>query len=112
MIFDRVITNEGASYNGITGLFTCKVPGLYVFYVHTLANPGKHVDTVIRTNAQEIAWTYAMDKEAYSSGSNMAVIRLNVDDTVSVQTNGSEHDRDGPIGDYKYTPFSGFLLNI
>ena len=111
IVFDRVYTNVGNDYNPYTGVFTCRVPGFYVFYVHTLAEPGKHVETVMVKNQQVMAHTYAYDKEYFSSGSNMAVMDLQKGDTVVIKSNGHAHDHDGAILDYYYTSFSGFLIN-
>ncbi|VDI09007.1 Hypothetical predicted protein [Mytilus galloprovincialis] len=108
--FDRVYTNEGSDYNSLTGIFTCEIPGLYAFYVHTLAEPGKHLETEITKNLQIMAYTYAKDKEAYSSGSNMAVMTLQKGDTVLVRSHGSQHDHNGSVIDSGYTSFSGFLI--
>lgn len=47
-----------------------------------------------------MAYTYAFDNEAYSSGSNMAVMSLNLGDKVSVLTNGAKRDLNGPILDF------------
>ncbi|XP_052074811.1 uncharacterized protein LOC127712415 [Mytilus californianus] len=108
--FDTVYTNYGSDYNHQTGIFTCAIPGLYAFYVHTLANPGKHLETEITKNLQPMASTYAYDKDFYSSGSNMAVMALQIGDTVLVRSHGSEHDHAGSVIDYMYTSFSGFLI--
>ncbi|XP_076108516.1 uncharacterized protein LOC143076585 [Mytilus galloprovincialis] len=108
--FDIVYTNEGNDYNSQTGIFTCEIPGLYAFYVHTLAEPGKHLETVISKNLQTMAITYAYDKEAFSSGSNMAVMTLQSGDTVLVRSHGSLHSHNGSVIDFWYTSFSGFLV--
>lgn len=110
IIFDQVYSNEGSDYNHQTGIFTSEISGLYVFYVHTLANPGKHLETEIVKNVQNVAQTFAYDKETYSSGSNMAVLLLQRGDTVLVRTHGSWFDHDGVIIDHYYTSFSGFLI--
>ena len=111
IVFDWVHTNVGNDYNPQTGVFTCRVPGLYVFYVHTLAERGKHLETTISKNLNIMAYTYAFDKEYYSSGSNMAVMDLQKGDTVLVKSNQHEHDHDGAVIDGSYTSFSGFLIN-
>ncbi|XP_052075491.1 complement C1q-like protein 3 [Mytilus californianus] len=108
--FDTVYTNEGGDYNHLTGIFTCEIPGLYAFYVHTLAEPGKHLETEITKNLRTMANTYAYDKEAFSSGSNMAVMILQKGDTVLVRSHGSAHSHNGSVIDYWYTSFSGFLI--
>ncbi|XP_071177458.1 uncharacterized protein [Mytilus edulis] len=110
ILFDTVYTNEGSDYNPRTGVFTCEIPGLYTFYVHTLAEPGKHLETEIIKNLQHMASTYAYDKDFYSSGSNMAVMSLQIGDTVLVRSYGNGHDHNGSVIDYKYTSFSGFLI--
>ncbi|VDI09006.1 Hypothetical predicted protein [Mytilus galloprovincialis] len=110
ILFDTVYTNEGSDYNPRTGVFTCEIPGLYTIYVHTLAEPGKHLETEIIKNLQHMASTYAYDKDFYSSGSNMAVMPLQIGDSVLVRSYGNEHDHNGTVIDYKYTSFSGFLI--
>ncbi|CAC5385947.1 COL10A [Mytilus coruscus] len=108
--FDTVYTNEGGDYNNLTGIFTCEIPGLYAFYVHTLAEPGKHLETEITKNLKPMVYTYAYDKEAFSSGSNMAVMILQKGDAVLVRSHGSEHSHNGSVIDFWYTSFSGFLI--
>ena len=111
IVFDWVHTNVGNDYNPQTGVFTCRVPGLYVFYVHTLAEPGKHLETTISKNLHIMAYTYAFDKEYFSSGSNMAVMDLQKGDTVLIRSHGDQHDHVGSVIDASYTSFSGFLIN-
>ena len=111
IIFDTVHTNVGNDYNPHTGAFTCRRPGLYVFYVHTLAEPGKHLETTISKNLNSMAYTYAFDKEHFASGSIMAVMDLQKGDTVLVRSYGGEHSNTGAVIDYQYTSFSGFLIN-
>jgi len=111
IIFDWIHTNVGNDYNPYTGVFTCRVPGLYVFYVHTLAKPGKQLETTISKNLNIMAYTYAFDKEYYSSGSNMAVLDLQKGDTVLIRSYEAVHSHTGAVIDFKYTSFSGFLIN-
>lgn len=33
VVYDKIYTNIGSSYNATSGVFTCVVPGLYVFQV-------------------------------------------------------------------------------
>ena len=110
IVFDQVYTNLGNDYNHLTGIFTCSVQGLYAFYVHTLAEPGKHLETEITKNLNVMAQTYAYDKDFFSSGSNMAVIDLQKGDTVLVRSHGIYHDRNGAVMDFWYSSFSGFLI--
>ena len=110
IIFDHSFTNIGHNYDVNTGIFTCEIPGMYVFYVHTLAEPGKHLETEIVKNNQNCAQTYAYDKEAFSSGSNMCVTNLQKGDTMYVRSHGSLHDHTGAVIDFWYTSFSGFLV--
>ena len=75
------------------------------------AEPGKHLETTISKNLNSMAYTYAFDKEYFSSGSNMAVMDLQKGDTVLVRSYGSEHSNTGAVIDFLYTSFSGFLIN-
>ena len=44
VIFDRVITNEGYGYNPTPGIFTCRVPGVHVFFLNVMTHDDKYVE--------------------------------------------------------------------
>jgi len=103
------MTNDGGGYSGHTGVFTAPVTGMYVFFVNQLTIHGKTLESLIVHNGIPIANIYSGDDKYYSSGSNMAVIQLNLGDEVGVKVHDSFHDS-GPIIDGPWTTFSGYKL--
>ena len=111
VIFDRVITNEGSGYNQTTGVFTCRVPGVYVFFLNVMTHNGKYVEVELVRNGQRFLVILAQDKSVYENGSNLGVIRLGVGDTVWARVHWHTKSDNEDIIYPTWTTFSGFLLN-
>lgn len=106
-VYDYVGVNSLNAYNKHNGKFTAPVKGIYVFFANFLTFLGKKLEALIVRNGVNFCNIYASDGTGYGSGSNMAVVALEVGDVVWVKAH--VHDTgvhlDGP-----WTSFSGFLL--
>lgn len=106
-VYDYVGVNSLNGYNKHNGKFTAPVKGIYVFFANFLTFLGKKLEALIVRNGVNFCNIYAGDGTGYGSGSNMAVVALEVGDVVWVKAH--VHDTgvhlDGP-----WTSFSGFLL--
>jgi len=110
IIYDKLLTNNGGSYNSTTGIFRAPVKGIYAFFAYQLTGETKYLETVIVQNGREIAYTYSGTDNYDSSGSNMVVTQLELGDEVWVHVNGHHHDN-GRVIVGLWTTFSGFLLH-
>lgn len=97
LVFEIVTLNIGGSYNPITGVFTCKIPGVYRFTANIFGkgmdatNPDIHSTdrktfaVQLRVNDKAITSTSATDEFLdYGGGSMSAVVDLKLDDKVFV----------------------------
>ncbi|XP_045214792.2 complement C1q subcomponent subunit C-like [Mercenaria mercenaria] len=112
IIYNKVLLNEGAAYNANSGMFTCPMDGLHVFYFSVSTN-GVHqvvaklvVDGTNQVDA--ISDTYHANHEA--QGGNLVVISLQRGQQVwvanyrwvDISVQDSNVDR--------FSTFSGFML--
>lgn len=106
-VYDYVHVNSLNAYNKQNGKFTAPVKGIYVFFANVLTFLGKKLEALIVRNDVNFCNIYAGDGTGYGSGSNMAVVALEVGDVVwvKVHVHDSGVHLDGP-----WTSFSGFLL--
>jgi len=108
--FDYVVTNVGNLYNNTTGVFYCDLPGTYVFHVHILANPHETVFTVLKKNAEIVAYIYAASVDnTFSHGGNTAILQLKRGDSITVRAHNHFTSNGNAIDDH-WSSFSGFLL--
>lgn len=109
IIFDEVQTNIGDSYNGKTGIFVCKIPGVYVFHWATTNKDRTYMDTHLVVNGGEKcrAFSDAGDHSDYTVATNTVISELKFGDQVWIRC-GDWHN--GHIAGAKRTSFSGWLL--
>lgn len=110
--YDKVLTNEGSHYSGITGVFSCPVDGVYVFSffidqwgeaTHLLAS--LVVDGI--KQVQGVANPTQLHQDV--QGGNVAILRLRAGQRVWIENyhpNGHVWASDRN----RYDTFSGFLL--
>ncbi|XP_070568142.1 cerebellin-2-like [Ptychodera flava] len=108
--FSLVQLNIGDDYDKETGVFTCEIPGVYVFHLHIFKPGNCRGATVIiyKNNIHEgSAFAYGKDEDMADSGSTKVILRLKKDDKVSAVLNNS-----GCLWGWEYftTNFSGYLL--
>jgi hypothetical protein len=106
LVFPHVVYNIGEGYDPNTGVFTAPLYGHFVFFVNVQSYSSNHIYIDIVLNGSPKVRAMAYDAE-YSSGSNLAVIKLQKGDKVWVRYKaGKGYATNGvPI-----TSFSGFLI--
>jgi hypothetical protein len=111
LVFSKIITNVGNTYNPSTGKFTAPTQGNYVFFVNvqSYSTNSIYVDIVLNgsTKVRTSAFSYN-DKDNEDAGPNMVVLTLQKGDNVWVKHysgTGYQTHSNGPI-----TTFSGFLI--
>ncbi|OWF40610.1 C1q-related factor-like [Mizuhopecten yessoensis] len=111
IIMDNVLTNDGNGYDPLTGVFTCHVPGTYVFHVTIQVEDGHSFGAEIVKNGQEIAWVLAEPMRSRASASTSVIVNLAIGDTVFVRSDGYFDQQSASIDD-QFTSFSGFLIEV
>ncbi|NXV06463.1 COAA1 protein, partial [Cettia cetti] len=107
--FDKILYNRQQHYDPRTGIFTCRIPGLYYFSYHVHAK-GANVWVALYKNGSPLMYTYDEYKKGYlDQASGSAVIDLMENDQVWLQLPNSESN--GLYSsDYVHSSFSGFLF--
>ncbi|OWF40282.1 Complement C1q tumor necrosis factor-related protein 5 [Mizuhopecten yessoensis] len=106
--FDAAELNIGNRYNPTTGIFTCDIPGLYVFHLTITIYGDTNVELRLYKNGQSMHNFYLGNKEYLGSGSTTALLQLDQSDTVWIKSDPYHSTGDLIHDDYSY--FSGFLL--
>ncbi|OWF40284.1 complement C1q tumor necrosis factor-related protein 5-like [Mizuhopecten yessoensis] len=106
--FDLAEINIGNQYNPTTGVFTCDIPGLYVFHLTLTIYSDKYVELRLYKNGQSMHYVYVGNKGYLGSESTTALIQLDQGDTVLIKSDQYHSTGDLIYPGYSY--FSGFLL--
>ncbi|XP_045176575.2 complement C1q-like protein 4 [Mercenaria mercenaria] len=109
IIFNEVQTNVGDAYNGKTGIFVCRIPGVYVFYWVTTNKNRNYMDSelVVNGNERSHAFSDSGDHDDYSVASNVVTTELRFGDQVWIRS-GTWHN--GNLAGERRTSFSGWIL--
>lgn len=110
LIFDKVRTNVGNGYNGVTGIFTAPREGIYVFnWVIRLTHAAHSTELLI--NNDIFGTTYLRTSDD-GSVSGTVVAHVGKGDVVFVRTHSTYVGNGNIHSDlYSYTTFSGWLLH-
>lgn len=109
IVFDLVQNNIGDAYNGKTGIFVCKIPGVYVFYWVVTNKDHTWMDSELVINGEEKsqAFSDAGNHADYAVATNVVTAELKFGDQVWIRS-GTFHN--GNIAGERRTSFSGWLL--
>ncbi len=103
--WDHVILNRGNDFNQITGKFTCRVPGIYVF-TFSLCNWTNQPLGQLKKNGETLVGTYRR-YDGHDQATNSALVELVEGDQVWIGFGiGGTIDSNN----HRYTTFSGYLL--
>ncbi|XP_034150878.1 complement C1q-like protein 2 [Esox lucius] len=108
--YKKVFSNTDNCYNPATGIFSATVKGMYYFRFSMMNNLKEHPNSVVCLikNGQRLASVWDTNgPDANDSGSNAAVIPLEVGDQVYVELQANRLIFDDTMF---YNTFSGFLL--
>ncbi|KAK3086041.1 hypothetical protein FSP39_012534, partial [Pinctada imbricata] len=108
IVYDKVITNTGNAYNKTTGIFTCPVPGTYVFTWSTMSESyKKSCHASIYHNGHKLMMTHSYENNNgyHEVASNTMVLSLKVNELVWIGTSSGTY-----CYGYPYTGFSGWKL--
>jgi collagen type X alpha len=107
--FDKILHNRQQHYNPQTGIFTCRMPGIYYFSYHVHVK-GTHVWVGLYKNGTPIMYTYDEYTKGYlDQASGSAIIELTENDQVWLQLPNAESN--GLYSsEYVHSSFSGFLV--
>uniref|UniRef100_A0A8C4DUC8 C1q domain-containing protein n=1 Tax=Dicentrarchus labrax TaxID=13489 RepID=A0A8C4DUC8_DICLA len=109
LVYRHVLSNIGGHYSPGTGYFTAPVRGIYYFTFTSFCWEGRTAScggSLYRNENQIVSW-YNVNQNHPSSGSNSAILQLQVGDYVNVRL---WHNRVISDNVNKYSTFSGFLL--
>jgi len=106
IVFDDVVTNEGSSYSGRTGIFTSQTNGTFFFLSSVMTHTGEYLEAEIVKNGAHIALMYSKDAE-FEQGTNGAVVNLQQGDEVWVRHRGNTGSK---VYGYGWSSFLGFKL--
>ena len=100
-------TNVGDDFDAFEGLFTCEIPGIYLFTYSIMTSSDDPFVYLMRNNT--IINGVARDQDHYDMISNTAVLQLDVGDEVWLQCrySGREIYSDANL----FTTFSGVILH-
>lgn len=94
VIYDNVLTNEGAAYDKTTGIFTCKSSGTYVFSWTTADSYFRETRADLLVNEISVGVTNTYRRQYYSwtqvvgSSTGFVAYNLQTGDEVKVKVNG------------------------
>ncbi|XP_025964795.2 complement C1q subcomponent subunit C [Dromaius novaehollandiae] len=105
VVFNRVISNTNDDYNTTTGIFTCKLPGLYYFVFH--ASQTANLCVLLYKNRSKVASFCDHKTNTMQVTSGGILLRLEAGNHIWLAVN----DYNGMVGiSGSDSVFSGFLL--
>ena len=113
LIFNHVLFNDGGAYNNASGIFTCPVNGVYLFFFEVGSGTQKQiVAKLVANNVNEVDAIADSEYHQYheAQGSNMAILRLGQGTHVWVENyRWADQGVEGNPTE-RFSTFSGILL--
>uniref|UniRef100_A0A3B4WYM7 Uncharacterized LOC111661709 n=1 Tax=Seriola lalandi dorsalis TaxID=1841481 RepID=A0A3B4WYM7_SERLL len=108
LVYSHILSNSGGHYNQYTGYFTAPVQGVYYFTYSSLCWGGsEECGGSLYQNGHKVVSWYGHTPNHPTSGSNSAILQLQVGDKINVRLWPNMRISDNVN---KYSSFSGFLL--
>lgn len=110
VIFDKVISNDGNSYNAATGIFTAPIAGTYYFTATIYTTRGSTLELALKVNEQNPMFMYTCASALTgNTATNSIIVKLKKDDEVKLIKYGEWGTRPFYIH-HSWSNLSGFLL--
>ncbi|XP_063408834.1 heavy metal-binding protein HIP-like [Mytilus trossulus] len=110
VIFDKVISNDGNSYNADTGVFTAPIAGTYYFTSTIFTRRGSTLELALKVNEQTAMFMYTCASSIIgNTATNSIIVKLKKENKVKLV----KHDIWGVHPFFIHhdgSTFSGFLL--
>uniref|UniRef100_A0A8C9X0W1 C1q domain-containing protein n=1 Tax=Sander lucioperca TaxID=283035 RepID=A0A8C9X0W1_SANLU len=108
LVYRNVLSNIGGHYSPVTGYFTAPVQGVYYFTYTSFfwGGDGTSGGSLYQNGNHIVSW-YGHAPSHPITGSNSAILQLQVGDNVNVRLWGDRRISDNVN---KYSSFSGYLL--
>ncbi|KAL4228551.1 Complement C1q tumor necrosis factor-related protein 3 [Mactra antiquata] len=106
LILEKVITNVGGGYDGLTGRFTAPFSGLYHFTIVVAAQGRQKAAVMLMNNGTMVETIWAESIPYWATSSNTAILNLASGDQVWLVL----LKRAPFIHGYMYSSFSGYSL--
>ena len=109
VVFDHVYLNVGSSYNSSSGVFTCDIPGYYMFTANSLSGHDQEVGLGMYLNDQSQVNFYSEPGHGMQHQSNTMAMKLEKGDRVQIKSYFRTSYLTSSLGDTHVT-FTGFLV--
>lgn len=114
IVFDKIITNVGNTYDNRTGIFTAPVRGVYVFEMALMVTHDMHQYLEFAKDGQSVLLNYGRTDGTtlFASSSRTVTLELEKDSKVWIRTilGSTPPHGAGRVHGYGFSTFSGWLL--
>uniref|UniRef100_A0A194AMF8 Putative complement C1q tumor necrosis factor-related protein 4-like protein n=1 Tax=Pinctada fucata TaxID=50426 RepID=A0A194AMF8_PINFU len=110
IVYNKNITEIGANVDPTTGVFTCQIPGVYVFSMYSLTRSDGELWLELMKNNELVASIYAYTYADYADAGNAAVLKLQKGDTVYVKAHDDYDNSLYGEASQIYTTLTGELV--
>jgi hypothetical protein len=109
--FDEIITNIGNGYNGVSGVFTVPITGIFQFSTTMLkfTSTENEIHTQLMLNNNGIGQNFGNINRA--SGTQTVIVSAQKGDSVYVRHHEALGTTPQAIHGHGYSSFSGFLIS-
>lgn len=110
ILYNDVFVNDQDGYSTSTGIFTCPVPGLYVFHFHAYSSNRDKVmwlDLLHNDNVMASVSGY----NSHTVSSQTVMLKLRKGDRVQIQSKEQQEFTLFGLPDQVYSTFTGYILH-
>lgn len=110
IVYGEVFVNDHNGYSTSTGIFTCPVPGLYVFHFHAY-NSNKDTIMWLDLLHNDRAMVSVSGYNSHTVGSQTVMLKLRQGDRVQIQSKESQEFTLFGLQEQIYSTFTGYILH-